>query len=139
MTKLSMRYITDALYCQLFNHFFQVSYDASMEELQKQIEEYVSTLLVDQSSDVKRSMLIDIAPLCIFFGRQKTNDTLLSHMITYLNDRNWLLRYAFFDSVVDAVACLGGRHLEEYIYPLMTQALSGQSQKLQFVISYNCF
>ena len=47
-------------------------------------------------------MLIDIAPLCIFFGRQKTNDTLLSHMITYLNDRNWLLRFAFFDSVVDA-------------------------------------
>lgn len=97
-----------------------------MEELQKLIEEYVSTLLVDQSSDVKRSMLIDFAPIYVFFGRQKTYDTLLSHMITYLNDRNWLLRYVFFDSVVDVVACLGGGHLEEYIYPLMTQALSGE-------------
>lgn len=49
-------------------------------------------------------------------------------MITYLNDRDWLLRYAFFDSVVDVAACLGGRNLEEYIFPLMTQALSGEHE-----------
>lgn len=103
----------------------QVSYDASMEELQNLVAEFISTLLVDQSSVVKRSVLLDIAPLCIFFGRQKTNDLLLSHMITYLNDRDWLLRYAFFDSIVDVAACLGGRNLEEYIFPLMSQALSG--------------
>ncbi|KAI5119857.1 hypothetical protein M0805_000691 [Coniferiporia weirii] len=103
---------------------FEVSYDLHMEELQKVMEEQLSSLLVDQCSVVKRSVLLDIAPLCIFFGRQKTNDVLLSHMITYLNDRDWLLRYAFFDSIVDVAACLGGRNLEEYIFPLMTQALS---------------
>ncbi|KLO15545.1 WD40 repeat-like protein [Schizopora paradoxa] len=103
---------------------YEVSYDASMEELQNLVAEFISTLLVDPSSVVKRSVLLDIAPLCIFFGRQKTNDLLLSHMITYLNDRDWLLRYAFFDSIVDVAACLGGRNLEEYIFPLMQQALS---------------
>jgi len=103
---------------------YEVSYDASMEELQNLIAEFISTFLVDHSSVVKRSVLLDIAPLCIFFGRQKTNDLLLSHMITYLNDRDWLLRYAFFDSIVDVAACLGGRNLEEYIFPLMSQALS---------------
>jgi len=46
-------------------------------------------------------------------------------MITYLNDRDWLLRYAFFDSIVDVAACAGGRSLEDYILPLMIQALSG--------------
>jgi phosphoinositide-3-kinase regulatory subunit 4 len=46
-------------------------------------------------------------------------------MITYLNDRDWLLRYAFFESIVDVAACAGGRSLEEYILPLMVQALSG--------------
>jgi hypothetical protein len=51
---------------------------------------------------------------------------LLSHMITYLNDRDWLLRYAFFESIVDVAACAGGRSLEEYILPLMIQALSGK-------------
>ncbi|TBU59830.1 hypothetical protein BD310DRAFT_1038276 [Dichomitus squalens] len=103
---------------------FEVSYDASMADLQNSIQEHLSTLLVDPSSVVKRAVLHNISSLCIFLGRQKTNDVLLSHMITYLNDRDWLLRYAFFDSIVDVAACAGGRSLEEYILPLMIQALS---------------
>ena len=47
-------------------------------------------------------------------------------MITYLNDRDWLLRQAFFESIVDVAACAGGRSLDEYILPLMVQALSGE-------------
>lgn len=101
-----------------------------MEELQKHVQEQVSALLVDPSSIVKRAVLHDISSLCIFFGRQKTNDVLLSHMITYLNDRDWLLRYAFFDSIVGVAACLGGHSLEEYILPLMMQALSGKTCQL---------
>ncbi|KAG5644667.1 hypothetical protein DXG03_007966 [Asterophora parasitica] len=85
---------------------FEVSYDASMLDLQNSIQEHLSALLMDPSSIVKRAVLHDISSLCIFLGRQKTNDVLLSHMITYLNDRDWLLR------------------LEEYILPLMIQALS---------------
>lgn len=99
----------------------------SIEDLQDQFQDFISILLVDQSSVVKRAMLHDVSSLCIFFGRQRTNDVLLSHMITYLNDRDWLLRYAFFDSIVDIAACLGARSLEEYIIPLMMQALSGTS------------
>lgn len=106
--------------------FHKVSYDAGIEELQRHIQEQLSALLMDKSSVVKRAVLHDISSLCIFFGRQKTNDVLLSHMITYLNDRDWLLRYAFFESIVDVAACLGGRSLEEYILPLMMQALSGE-------------
>ncbi|KAF5325055.1 hypothetical protein D9619_009624 [Psilocybe cf. subviscida] len=103
---------------------FEISYDASMQELQNHIQEHLSALLMDPSSIVKRAVLHDISSLCIFLGRQKTNDVLLSHMITYLNDRDWLLRYAFFESIVDVAACAGGRSLEEYILPLMVQALS---------------
>ncbi|KAF4612681.1 hypothetical protein D9613_011717 [Agrocybe pediades] len=106
------------------NANFEVSYDASMQELQGHIQEHLSALLMDPSSIVKRSVLHDISSLCIFLGRQRTNDVLLSHMITYLNDRDWLLRYAFFESIVDVAACAGGRSLEEYILPLMVQALS---------------
>ena len=96
-----------------------------MSDLQNSIQEHLATLLVDPSSVVKRAVLHNISSLCIFLGRQKTNDVLLSHMITYLNDRDWLLRYAFFDSIVDVAACAAGRSLEEYILPLMIQALSG--------------
>ncbi|PPQ92492.1 hypothetical protein CVT25_010325 [Psilocybe cyanescens] len=101
------------------NANFEVSYDANMQELQGHIQEHLSALLMDPSSVVKRAVLHDISSLCIFLGRQKTNDVLLSHMITYLNDKDWLLRYAFFESIVDVAACAGGRSLEEYILPLM--------------------
>ena len=86
----------------------------------------LSALLVDPSPVVKRAILHNISALCIFLGRQRTNDVLLSHMITYLNDRDWMLRYAFFDCVVDVAACAGGRSLEDFILPLMIQALSGE-------------
>jgi phosphoinositide-3-kinase, regulatory subunit 4 len=84
-------------------------------------------MLVDPSSVVKRAVLHDVSSMCIFLGRQRTNDILLSHMITYLNDRDWHIRYAFFNAIVDVAACAGGRSLEEYILPLMIQALSGRS------------
>jgi len=102
-----------------------------MAELQYGIQEQLSALLMDPSSTVKRAILHDISSLCIFLGRQKTNDVLLSHMITYLNDRDWLLRHAFFESIVDVAACAGGRSLEEYILPLMIQALSGEYSEFQ--------
>ncbi|KAJ7672606.1 hypothetical protein DFH06DRAFT_96923 [Mycena polygramma] len=103
---------------------FEISYEASMQDLQNNVQEHLSALLMDPSSVVKRAVLHDISSMCIFLGRQKTNDVLLSHMITYLNDRDWLLRHAFFESIVDVAACAGGRSLEEYILPLMIQALS---------------
>ncbi|KAF9224775.1 ARM repeat-containing protein [Gyrodon lividus] len=103
---------------------FEVSYDTSLYDLHLSIQEQLSTLLMDPSPIVKRAVLHNISALCIFLGRQKTNDVVLSHMITYLNDRDWLLRHAFFESIVDVAACAGGRSLEEYILPLMVQALS---------------
>lgn len=97
-----------------------------MRDLQLEIEEQIVELLVDQRSVVKRAILQNSSGLCVFFGRQKTNDVLLSHMITYLNDRDWLLRDAFFTSIVNVAVHVGTRSLEEYILPLMIQSLSGE-------------
>jgi phosphoinositide-3-kinase regulatory subunit 4 len=106
-----------------------------LQDLQNAIQDHLVTLLVDPSSVVKRAVLRDVSSLCIFLGRQRTNDILLSHMITYLNDRDWLLRYAFFNAIVDVAACAGGRSLEEYILPLMIQALSGRQRSLPYLPS----
>lgn len=106
-------------------HVLQESYDTRLRDLQQEIEEQIVELLVDSSTVVKRAILQHSAGLCTFFGRQKTNDVFLSHMITYLNDRDWLLREAFFGSIVSVAAHVGARSLEEYILPLMIQALSG--------------
>lgn len=66
------------------------------------VQQKVVTLLSDPENIVKQTLMENgITRLCVFFGRQKANDVLLSHMITFLNDKNdWHLRGAFFDSIV---------------------------------------
>ncbi|KAF9586481.1 Serine/threonine-protein kinase [Lunasporangiospora selenospora] len=59
---------------------------------------------------------------------ERVDDVLLSHMITYLNDRDWMLRSAFFESIVGVGTFVGGRSLEEYILPLMVQALTDSEE-----------
>jgi hypothetical protein len=101
-------------------------YDSMLNEIQAVVEEQATTLLVDPSSQVKRAFLSSVADLCLFFGRQKSNETVLSHIMTYLNDRDWLLRLAFFDGIVDVGAFIGIKAVEEYVLPLMLQALAGE-------------
>ncbi|KAI8905706.1 hypothetical protein DFJ77DRAFT_435262 [Powellomyces hirtus] len=102
----------------------QMSYDTSLRDLQEIIQEEVITLLIDPDPLVKRALLSEMPRLCIIFGRQKANDVLLSHMITYLNGTDWQLRSAFFESIVGVGTFVGGQSLEEYILPLMVQALT---------------
>ncbi|KAK8845442.1 hypothetical protein IAR55_006155 [Kwoniella newhampshirensis] len=99
-------------------------YDAMLQEIQSVVEEQATTLLVDPTPAVKRSTLASISDLCLFFGRQKSNETVLSHIMTYLNDRDWMLRLAFFDGIVGVGAFIGVRAIEEYVLPLMLQALA---------------
>ncbi|WVQ80358.1 hypothetical protein IAT38_002463 [Cryptococcus sp. DSM 104549] len=99
-------------------------YDSMLLEIQSVVEEQATTLLVDPSPAAKRSILSSISDLCLFFGRQKSNETVLSHIMTYLNDRDWMLRLAFFDGIVGVGAFIGVRAIEEYVLPLMMQALA---------------
>ncbi|ORY49805.1 WD40 repeat-like protein, partial [Rhizoclosmatium globosum] len=102
----------------------QQSYDTALHELHESIQEEVVIFLSDSDVHVKRALLGDMARLCIFFGRQRANDVLLGHMITYLNDRDWRLRSSFFESIVGVGTFVGGRSLEDYILPLIVQSLT---------------
>ena len=59
------------------------------------------SLLTDSENIVRRSLVENgLARLCVFFGRQKANDVVLSHLITFLNDKNdWQLRAAFYSGI----------------------------------------
>ncbi|KAG8859720.1 Serine/threonine-protein kinase [Tulasnella sp. 330] len=106
------------------DNMYDISYDTARQDLHALIQEQLVTLLFDPSSVVKRAALHDMDSLCSFLGRQTTNDLLLSHMITYLNDRDWALRWAFFDGIVVVATNLVQKDVEEYILPLLIQALS---------------
>ncbi|KAF9336731.1 Serine/threonine-protein kinase [Podila minutissima] len=114
---------------------YEATYDSALFDLQSAIEEQIRTLLTDTDSSVKRALLSDMTSLCIFFGKQRVDDVLLSHMITYLNGRDWMLRRLrtpSWSSAENFVAWVGtfvgGRSLEEYILPLMVQALTDSEE-----------
>lgn len=104
----------------------EADYDSMLAEIQSVVEEQATSLLVDTASNVKRNMLASIDDLCLFFGRQKSSETVLSHIMTYLNDRDWQLRLAFFDGIVAVGAFIGIRAIDEYVLPLLLQALAGE-------------
>ena len=84
-----------------------------LQELHEVIQSKVVNLLSDSENIVKQTLLEKgITRLCVFFGRQKANDILLSHMITFLNDKqDWHLRAAFFDSIVGVASYVGWQSL----------------------------
>jgi phosphoinositide-3-kinase regulatory subunit 4 len=90
------------------------------------LADQAGTIFVDPKSDVRRSALANIIQLCLVFGRTKTNDVLLIRMITYLNDQDWRLRCTFLESIVSVAAFVGATSLEEFVLPLMEQALAGK-------------
>ena len=97
-----------------------------LSEIQASVDEHAAILLVDSSANVKRAVLETVSDLSAFFGRQRANETVLSHVMTYLNDRDWSLRLAFFDGIVNVGAFMGMKAVEEYVLPLMLQSLSGE-------------
>lgn len=87
-------------------------------------EAQTKALLTDGDPDVRRAFLGSISDLCLFFGSSKTNDAILSHLNTYLNDRDWRLKCAFFDAIVGVAIYVGSSSLEDFILPLMVLALT---------------
>lgn len=66
------------------------NYDEELNLLHKYFQNLVSTLITDPVNCVRRFLLStpkNCAKLCAFFGRQKTNEMILSHIITFLNDK----------------------------------------------------
>lgn len=109
-----------------------ISFDHYRQGLISLFRDHTSALLTDSSTAVRKAFLKSITPLCIFFGRQQTNDVILTHLITYLNDPDSSLRRQFFDCIIGLGPFIGPTSLEQYVQPLMLQALNDPEE---FVIA----
>lgn len=72
------------------NQYYDHNYDEELQLLHRYFQNLVSTLITDSNNCVRRMLLLtpeSCAQLCTFFGRQKTNEVILSHIITFLNDK----------------------------------------------------
>ncbi|PLN86730.1 hypothetical protein BDW42DRAFT_158414 [Aspergillus taichungensis] len=110
------RWTEDATYHNL--------YDVARVDLLDYFEAHTKALLTDSDASVRRAFLGSVSSLCVFFGNIKTNEVILSHLNTYLNDRDWILKCAFFEAVVGVAAYVGSTSLEQYILPLMVQSMT---------------
>jgi len=101
------------------------SYDAEVNSLHDKIGQMVSVLMADQANSVKQTVLeAGLEKLARFFGKTKANDVILSHMITFLNDKDDAqLRDSFYRSVA-AVAAYVGWPSPQIIVPLLLQGLA---------------
>jgi phosphoinositide-3-kinase regulatory subunit 4 len=99
-------------------------YDNNRADLMSYFEDHTTGLLEDTDTSVRRAFLGSIATLCFAFGSAKASDVVLSHLNTYLNDRDWQLKCAFFETIVGVATYVGGASLEEFVLPLMVQALT---------------
>ena len=103
---------------------YRNSFDVAKQELLEHFEAHTKALLTDSNASVRRAFLGSVSSLCVFFGSSKANDVILSHLNTYLNDKDWILKCAFFQTIVGVATFVGGTSLEEFILPLMIQALT---------------
>ncbi|KAI5285644.1 Serine/threonine-protein kinase [Ascosphaera aggregata] len=104
--------------------YHQQLYDTARLDLTELFEVHTKSLVTEEDVYVRRALLGSVPSLCVFFGNPKANEVILSHLNTYLNDRDWSLKCAFFEVVVGVAAYVGTYSLEEFILPLMVQSLT---------------
>lgn len=104
--------------------------EVEFDEIIQSFEHLTIQILTDSNIYVRIALMRNIRPLCFFFGKDKTNDVILSHLITYLNDKNPQIKLAFISSIVPVSIFVGVTGLEQYILPLLVQALYGPQETI---------
>ncbi|MCJ1316227.1 Serine/threonine-protein kinase [Xylographa vitiligo] len=118
------------------NAMYQNLYDVAKSDLVEHFELHTKVLITDSDASVRRAFLGSVSSLCVFFGTPLANDVILSHLNTYLNDKDWILKCAFFQTIVGVATFVGGTSLEDFLLPLMIQALTDPEEfVVQEVIS----
>lgn len=94
----------------------------------------IHLLLTDSDNTVRRAVLENADELCAVLRKQGTNEIVLSHVITYLNDKNLLVSKDFFMFITRVSPLLGPVDLEQYILPLMMQTIFDDREELVAVV-----
>ncbi|XP_037949245.1 phosphoinositide 3-kinase regulatory subunit 4-like [Teleopsis dalmanni] len=107
-------------------------YEAEINALHDIIQLTVLSLLTDTKPVVKQTLMDSgICDLCAFFGKEKANDIILSHIMTFLNDDDKNLRGAFYDNIAGVAGYIGWQ-ASDILVPLLQQ---GFTDREEFVIA----
>ncbi|VDK46071.1 unnamed protein product [Anisakis simplex] len=89
--------------------------------------------LCGSDNNVKHSLMSreTLGKLCQFFNRQESSDVLLSHMITFLNDKvDWRLRCTFYE-YCSLTASVIGRQITFILKSLLQQGIHDYEEFVQ--------
>lgn len=125
---------TKAVYAACLPHIAEFAYTLKPTDSQSPVEPFddaipmlvethARTLLAEKSSWVRRSVLRNFPVMCTRLGRRKTTDILLSHTVTYLNDKDTMVRIDLFRFIAQISPLIGPASLERYVLPLMMQSI----------------
>jgi phosphoinositide-3-kinase, regulatory subunit 4 len=109
---------------------YQNLYDVARQDLIEQFEMHTKALLTDKDPSVRRALLPSVSTLCVFFGKAKASYVILGYLNTYINNGDWMLKNAFFEAIVGVATYMGTAVLEEFILPLMVQALTDPEESV---------
>ena len=101
-------------------------YNKELKALQKAFQFISYGILTDKEISVRIELMLnkDLVQLCTFFGKQKTNEVIFSHLITFLNERiDFELRLAFYQCI-KLIASYLGIHSSPVIKPLLQQGFT---------------
>ena len=101
-------------------------YNKELKALQNSFQFISYGILTDKEISVRVEMMLndDLVELCTFFGKQKTNEVIFSHLITFLNERiDFELRLAFYQCIKPIAAYLGIQS-SPVIKPLLQQGFT---------------
>lgn len=110
-------------------------YNQKLNLLQDSFGAVVSQLLVDPNNNVRRAILnANVSKLCDFFGAEKADEVILSHIITFLNDKSdFRLRAAFFENIGYISSSLGS-YYAPVVKPLLQKGLADSEE----IVIYKC-
>ena len=101
-------------------------YNKELKALQKSFQFISYGILTDKEISVRVELMLNenLVQLCTFFGKQKTNEVIFSHLITFLNERiNFELRFAFYQCIRPIASYLGIQS-SPVIKPLLQQGFT---------------
>ncbi|XP_065214852.1 phosphoinositide 3-kinase regulatory subunit 4 isoform X2 [Planococcus citri] len=130
ISETSMKFLEYTQTVTLENHEIPChTFESEVATLHEMIRQCVSSLFTDSQNIVKRTLIENgIVRLCTFFGKIKSNEIVLSHMVTFLNDKNdKQLRASFFDCI-PGVAGYIGIFCTDMLIPLLLQGTTDSEE-----------
>jgi hypothetical protein len=101
-------------------------YSSELKALQRAFQHITHYVLTDREISIRIELMLNpnLIQLCTFFGKQKTNEIIFSHLITFLNERSdFELRSAFFQCIV-SIGCYLGTQSSPLLKPLLQQGFT---------------